>query len=131
MNCRCIDFPDYKLETEAATWSVIERRDVLKNSKNFSGKHLCQSLFCEFSEIFKNTFFTEYLLRLLPKAVSRRYSVKKVFIEISQISQENTQGRSQDLKRPLQSITSILSMTWSWRWKYYATTWKTLNIVIS
>ena len=44
MNCRCIDFPDYKLETEAATWSVIERRDVLKNSKNFQ-ENTCARVF--------------------------------------------------------------------------------------
>ena len=49
------------------------KKDALKNLAKFTGKHLCQSLFlkketlaqvffCEFCEIFKNTFFTEYLL---------------------------------------------------------------------
>ena len=59
------------------------KRDVLKNFTKFTGIHLCQSLFfnkvtggagnfikkltlaqvffCEFCEIFKNTFFTEHL----------------------------------------------------------------------
>ena len=45
---------------------------VLKNCAKFTGKHLYQSFFlknetlaevffCEFCEIFKNTFFTEHL----------------------------------------------------------------------
>ena len=51
------------------------RKGVLRNFAKIKGKHLCQSLFfnkvkkqtlaqvlyCEFCEIFKNTFFTEYL----------------------------------------------------------------------
>ena len=48
------------------------RKGVLRNFAKFAGKHLCQSLFfkkvalaqvfpCEFSEISKNTFFTEHL----------------------------------------------------------------------
>ena len=52
------------------------KKGVLKNFAKFTGKHLCQSLFfnnfikkdsvaqvlsCEFNEIFKKTFFTEYL----------------------------------------------------------------------
>ena len=52
------------------------RKDVLKNFAKFRGKHLCLSLFfnkvagaealaqvfsCEFCEISKSTFFTEYL----------------------------------------------------------------------
>ena len=60
------------------------KKGVLTNIRKFAGKHLCQSLFfnkvaglgvvtlfrkrlaqvfpCEFSEISKNTFFTEHLL---------------------------------------------------------------------
>ena len=63
------------------------KKGVLKNFAKFTGKHLCQSLFlnkvagdacnfikkeilaqvfsCEFSEIYKNTFLTEHLRRLL------------------------------------------------------------------
>ena len=48
------------------------KTDILKNFAKFTGKHPCQSLFfnkmappqvfsCEFSEIFKNTLFTEHL----------------------------------------------------------------------
>ena len=53
-------------------WAV--RKGVLRNFVKFTGKHLCQSLFfnkvaetlaqaffCEFSKIFKNTFFVEHL----------------------------------------------------------------------
>ena len=65
---------------------AVVRRGVLRNFTNFTGKHLCQSLFfnkvassglhacnfvkketlahlfsCEFCEISKNTFFTEHL----------------------------------------------------------------------
>ena len=65
---------------------VSYKKDVLKNSQKFAGKHVYQSLFfdkvaglrpqacnfikketlaqmfpCEFSKIFKNTFFTEHL----------------------------------------------------------------------
>ena len=70
--------------TEAATGDVLWRKVFLKNSQNFTEKHLCwsfifnkvaglrpetimketpaQVLFCEFCEIFKNTFFTELLI---------------------------------------------------------------------
>ena len=57
---------------------VFYKKGILKNFKKFTGKHLCQSLslnkvtdlspatllnktqmvFCEFSEIFQNTFLT-------------------------------------------------------------------------
>ena len=48
------------------------RKGALRNFAKITGKHLCQSLFfkketlaqvfsCEFCEISKNTFFTEYL----------------------------------------------------------------------
>ena len=58
---------------------LFYKKSVLKNFAKFTRKHLCQSLFfnkvaglrpkretlaqvfsCEFSEIFKNTFFTEH-----------------------------------------------------------------------
>ena len=65
---------------------------------------------CEFCEISKNTFFTEHLRvtasgyfypmgKILDKhlwnteAVAQRCSLKKVFLEISQNSQENTCAR--------------------------------------
>ena len=64
---------------------MFYEKSVLRNFTKFTGKHLCQSLFydkaagltpatlfkketlaqvfsCEFCEISKNTFFTEYLL---------------------------------------------------------------------
>ena len=57
---------------------VFHKKDVFKNFAKFKGKHLCQRLFfrketaaqvfsCEFSEIFKNTFFIEHLRWLLLK----------------------------------------------------------------
>ena len=36
-------------------------KGVLRKIKNFTGKHLCTGVFCEFCEIYKNNFFTEYL----------------------------------------------------------------------
>ena len=56
--------------TEAATGSVLYKKNVLENFAKFTGKHLYQSLFftdltrlfpCEFCETFKSTFFTEHL----------------------------------------------------------------------
>ena len=60
---------------EAAT-KVFYKKDVFKNFAKFTCKHLCQSIFfskveglrpatllkkfCEFSKIFKNTYFTEH-----------------------------------------------------------------------
>ena len=55
-------------------------KDVLRKFAKFTGKHLCQSLFfnfikketlaqvfsCEFCEISKNNFFTEYLRTTAP-----------------------------------------------------------------
>ena len=65
---------------------------------------LAQVFSCEFYEIFKNTFFTEHLrttasddiyalLLLLTEAATRGVLCKKVFLEISQNSQENTCAR--------------------------------------
>ena len=33
------------ISTEAATGGVLQKKSVLKNFANFTGKHLCQSLF--------------------------------------------------------------------------------------
>ena len=68
---------------------LFYKKAALENFAKFTEKHLCQSLFfnklqargkkekktlaqvfsCEFCEIFKNTFFTEHLRRLLLKIV--------------------------------------------------------------
>ena len=44
----------------AAKWGVYKKA-VLKNFTIFTGKHLCCSLFSEYCEIFKGTFFEEHL----------------------------------------------------------------------
>ena len=73
----------YSSEYRSSHWRCSVRKGVLRNYAKITGKHLCQSLFfnkvagrsstllkkktlaqvfsCEFCEIFKNTFFTEYL----------------------------------------------------------------------
>ena len=85
-------FPAFELNTESssnlAKWSnTFEQCSVicvfLKHLQNFTGKHLCQTLYlsktadlskietltqvlsCGFCEIFKNTFFAEHLMILL------------------------------------------------------------------
>ena len=81
---------------------VSYTKAVLKNSANVSGNHLCRSLFFnkvadlkptqmfsrEVFKIFKITFFAEHLRAT--EAVVRMCSIKKVFLKISQNSQENT-----------------------------------------
>ena len=86
---------------------------VLKNFPNLIGKHLCWSLqalkpiillkrdfrtcfSCIICETVKNTLFYRTpnsfqtnILFLCPEAVARRCSVKKLFLKISQNSQEN------------------------------------------
>ena len=76
--------------------------DLLKNSANFTGKHLCWSLFlikfqafrsvtpaqvfsCDICEIFKNTIFTEHLQWLLLNI--RHPSQLKQYNEILVITQ--------------------------------------------
>ena len=82
---------------------VFCKKGVLRNFAKFTGKHLCQGLFfnkypdacnfikkktlvqvssCEFCEISKNAF-------IHTEADVQRCSVKKVFLETSQNSQEN------------------------------------------
>ena len=62
----------YNIIFKSSRPEMFCKKDALKNLAKFTGKHLCQSLFfkketlaqvffCEFCEIFKNTFFTEYL----------------------------------------------------------------------
>ena len=64
---------------------------------NFIKKETATQVFsCEFCEIFKNTFFTE-------EAVVRKCSVKKVFLKISQNSQENT-GAGVSISIKLQAV---------------------------
>ena len=64
------------------------RKGVLRNFTKFTGKHLCQSLFfnketlaqtfsCDFFEISKNTFFTEYLRATASLVKLLSYSRKK------------------------------------------------------
>ena len=63
--------------------------DVLKNLQNFTGKHVCRSLFfnkrdptqmfsCGTSQIFQNNFFTEHLRWLLLEGVYERTSLVKI-----------------------------------------------------
>ena len=59
--------------------------------------------FCEFCEVFKNTFFhrapaVAAFEKLKVEAVVRRSSVKKVFLEILLNSQENPSARVSFLK---------------------------------
>ena len=104
--------------SEAATRGVLLRKGVLRHLAKLTGKHKCQSLFfnkvkegtlaqvlfCEFLEISKSTFFTKHLQTtasagfcsgLFWKQESNlrsshwSCSVKKVFLENLQISQEN------------------------------------------
>ena len=58
--------------------------------KRMEGYILLQVLSCEFIEIFQMSYFTEHLKT---EAVAQRCSVKKMFLEISQNSQENTCAR--------------------------------------
>ena len=63
---------------EAATGDVV-KKGVLRNFAKVTGKHLCQSLFfnkvalvsfCEFCEIFKNTFFTGHNLETASEKIT-------------------------------------------------------------
>ena len=65
------------------------KTSVLKNFTKFTGKHLCQSLFfkketlaqvlpCEFCEIFKNTFSTEYLQTTTSVSLRNQNSLKNI-----------------------------------------------------
>ena len=65
------------------------KTNVLKNLTKFTGKHLCQSLFfkketlaqvfpCEFCEIFKNTFSTEYLQTTTSVSLRNQNSLKNI-----------------------------------------------------
>ena len=96
---------------------VLYKKGVPTNFSKFTRKHLCQSVFfkrlyyqvfsCEFSEICKTTFFTKHVwatasvFRTLSNIYDRTFLwkyrssrpevfFKKVFLKISQISQENT-----------------------------------------
>ena len=67
------------------------KKCVLEIFAKFTGKHL---LFCE---IFKNTFFTEHLRKLLlllalQKQPPEVFYEKKMFLKISKNLQENTFG---------------------------------------
>ena len=60
----------HSLPSDTATRG--NEKGVLKNFAKFTGKHLCQSneilaqvFFCEFCDIFKNTYFTEHPCWLL------------------------------------------------------------------
>ena len=64
------------------------KKGVLKNFVNFTRKPLCQSYFikkeavaqmfsCEFSEIFKNTFFTEHFRATSSVNTSLRFSYNR------------------------------------------------------
>ena len=81
------------------------KKGVLRNFAKFTGKHLCQRLLfnkvaglrrkwwipkSEKLQIWKNLYDQQ---NLLPEAVVRRCSVKKVFLQISQNPQENTCAR--------------------------------------
>ena len=91
-------------------WACSIRKDVLRNSAKFTGKHLCPSLFfdifikketlaqvfsCEFCEISKNTFFTEHLwviasilsfLSLLSLKFHRKHNYRDRYLEPCQTS---------------------------------------------
>ena len=65
------------------------KTNVLKNLTKFTGKHFCQSLFfkketlaqvfpCEFCEIFKNTFSTEYLQTTTSVSLRNQNSLKNI-----------------------------------------------------
>ena len=78
---------------------VFYKKDILKNFTKFTGKHLCLTLFlqasglqfylkrdylaqvfsCEFCEIFKNTFFTEYLWTTAPRMALQRSKSCSIF----------------------------------------------------
>ena len=101
----CINFTKHRRS------QMFFKIDVLKNFEIFTEKHLCWGLFliklqvatqvfsCEYWEVFKNrvSYYIEHLwlliLKLQNKAVTQRCSVKKVFLEISQNSKENTCAR--------------------------------------
>ena len=74
----------------------LMKKDVLKNFAKFAGKHLCQVFSGEFWKIFKNFFFNriplgDYFCKasFYSKATAVRCSVKNVFRNSSQNSQEN------------------------------------------
>ena len=54
---------------------------------------------CKHCEIFKSTFFEEHLRKAASEAVVQRCSVKKVFLKISQNSQENNRTRASFLNK--------------------------------
>ena len=90
---------------------VLYENGALENFAEFTGKHLCRSLFynasCnfikkdtpakvfsrEFCEIFKNTFFTEHLWEIASININSRssrsqISAKYVVLKISQINEK-------------------------------------------
>ena len=88
-----------KYVENAITWEKQSSGSVLENFTKFTGKHLCQSLFCnkvgdlrpaketlahvfssEFCEIFKNTFFHRTPL----VAVSELFEIAKRLAKTSQ-----------------------------------------------
>ena len=79
------------------------KKDVLKNFADFTGKHLCWNIFLihtcfpvKFANFSRTSFSKNIWERLLLRkleAVVQKCSVKKVFLEISQNSQENTCAR--------------------------------------
>ena len=84
----------YGVNTEAATRGVLWKKGVLRISQNSQEntcvkvsfnkvaglrpatllkKRLAQVFFCEFSEIFKNTFFTEHLWTIASINIDLKY----------------------------------------------------------
>ena len=48
-------------KTKAATGDILWKKHFLKNLANFTGKHLCWSLFLMKLQVFKNTYFEKHL----------------------------------------------------------------------
>ena len=73
---------------------VFCKKNFLENLAKFTGKHLCQSFF--FNKV-------ACLKLYMTGAVVRKCSVKKLFLKISQNSQENTCARVSSFLIKLQS----------------------------
>ena len=90
------------------SWQMINTRllkgnrlfDMLQKGLDLKKEALAQVLSCKICEIFKNPFFTEHLRTTasmtlkyeipIVKSSHQRCSIKKVFLKISQNSQEKT-----------------------------------------
>ena len=105
-----------------------EKKRVLENFAKFTGKRL---LFCDF---FKNTFLTEHLRKTasafnFSEAATGGVLWKKVFLKISENSQENTFGLRNFQKRffyrtPLDDCFSFFRAT-ILKWDTANNVWKT------